>query len=743
MGTRTLTPNMGSNYRGSHSVRHKHKQHSHRPLQNRHPGNWIRTFLCACALATTQTPAIAAQTSETESTNTELETITITGERTTGLTSPSLDEARNQTTQVPGATSLIKAKQYKTGRLGGIEDVLAFTPGVFVQGDGSGSARISIRGSGLSQWRGIRGIRFLRNGLPLNDADGSFSAYQLTPLNARYVQVYRGASALRYGAATLGGAINFVTHTGYTAAPLRIRLSGGSHGTRRVRISGGRVFGSHWDAYAAASVKNRDGFRRHSQSDRWQVYANLGYRHSPNAETRLHISILHNQMNWPGDLTLSQVKNEPSQARTLPCSPRAPVCINSIFNDLGITKDIYRLAVQHAIDTANGKLKFGTFYQYDTFDHSNPGVVIAESGHNFGLNMRHVFEFSLAGHTSHFVWGGGIVYGMHEGHIYEQAGHGTKGKLLRVSDQQAATVNLFFQNRWHWRPNLTLITGTQLAWAYRKDAYTFSTRPRKDLSETYVGFSPTVGLLWQATPAIQVFGNISRSFEPPTLTQFRGIGGKALDAQRATTIELGARARGGQLSWQIAVYHTHLSNEILVRKLPKQLWTRHGGMFSTANVDSSVHSGVEIGFDLRQNLGQIPGALHWRAAYTYSHFTFDDHPTFGDNTLPGIPQHFGRISLIYKHPSGFYIGPRLEMAGSYYVDYANTLKAPSYAIWGLRAGYQSGRFTIFIDAHNLGDEHYVATSEAIPNAAARSGPARVFSPGRSRAVYAGLIMKWE
>ena len=43
---------------------------------------------------------------------------------------------------------------------------------------------------------------------------------RLEPLAARYVEVYRGPNALQYGAATLGGAINFVSPTGRSAPPL-------------------------------------------------------------------------------------------------------------------------------------------------------------------------------------------------------------------------------------------------------------------------------------------------------------------------------------------------------------------------------------------------------------------------------------------------------------------------------------------------------------------------------------------
>jgi len=63
----------------------------------------------------------------------------------------------------------------------------------------------------------------MQDGVPLNLADGSFDFQVIEPMATRYIEVYRGANALQFGAATLGGAINYVSPTGYDAPPLQIR----------------------------------------------------------------------------------------------------------------------------------------------------------------------------------------------------------------------------------------------------------------------------------------------------------------------------------------------------------------------------------------------------------------------------------------------------------------------------------------------------------------------------------------
>lgn len=96
--------------------------------------------------------------------------------------------------------------------------MLDFAPGVLIQSRfGAEEARLSIRGSGIQRTFHGRGLWLMQDGMPLNLADGGFDMQAVEPLSANHIEVYRGANALQvYGAATLGGAINFISNTGYT-----------------------------------------------------------------------------------------------------------------------------------------------------------------------------------------------------------------------------------------------------------------------------------------------------------------------------------------------------------------------------------------------------------------------------------------------------------------------------------------------------------------------------------------------
>src|SRR5699024_3157854 len=121
----------------------------------------------------------------------------------------------------------------------------------------------------------------------------------------------------------------------------------------------------------------------------------------------------------------------------------------------------------------------------------------------------------------------------------------------------------------------------------------------------------------------------------------------------------------------------------------------------------------------------------------YSRFRFVNDPAFDDNAIPGIPEHFGRLELLYEHPSGFYFGPTIEVASAYYVDFANTLKTRDYTIYGLRSGYDNDNgLSVYVDVRNLANKHYAANTNLIADAGGRD--AAVFNPGLSRSVFAGV-----
>jgi iron complex outermembrane receptor protein len=160
-----------------------------------------------------------------------------------------------------------------------------------------------------------RGINILINGIYFGDADG-FSDFESIDLLAyERIEVYKGANALRYGANTMGGAINFVPRTGYNASTLQMRVIGGSFGFVSGQVSSGKVtapfkignMDATADYYISASGNRQHGFQEHSEQARQRVNANVGLQLGSHQEIRAYFLQANVSEFLPGTLTNEQL----------------------------------------------------------------------------------------------------------------------------------------------------------------------------------------------------------------------------------------------------------------------------------------------------------------------------------------------------------------------------------------------------------------------------------------------------
>ncbi|MGX2029904.1 MULTISPECIES: TonB-dependent receptor domain-containing protein [Methylocaldum] len=656
---------------------------------------------------------------------TQLPTLTITGEADTApqaLTVPNIETAREQINRVPGGVDIIDAESYQKGRAANLKDVLDYSPGVYVQPRfGAEESRVSIRGSGIQRTFHGRGIKLLQDGVPLNLADGGFDMQAVEPLAAEYVEVYRGANALMYGSTTLGGAINFVSRAGYTASPLQLRFESGSFDTYRAQVSSGQVIGDA-DYYISGTFFSTNGFRNWSEQENERIFSNFGYRFNENLETRFYVTYVNTQSNLPGSLTKAQLEDDPTQAN--PSSLRGQQKRDFRLMRLGNTTT-WRWDDKQRIDISS-------FWSYKDLYHPI-FQVLDQVSDDYGMNIRYTNENDLFGRKNIFILGLYPTGGRTQDDRFVNVG-GHRGARRAKSTQDAINIDLYGENQHYILHQLALVTGLQLSYASREYTDRFLSNGDQSDHQDFFGVSPKIGARWEFTANSQAYVNFSRSFEPPSfgeLTLQYGNTPLQLSAQRGSTVEIGTRGQEGMVNWDLSYYHAWIENELLQLRDPAD---PSGTATITRNADSTtIHQGIELGFEVRPIENIV-----LRQAYMWNDFRFDNDPTYGNNRLPGIPEHYLRAELRYEHPSGFYAGPNVEWSATRIpVDLANTLSADAYAIMGFRAGYRTKQgFSAYFEAKNLTDEKYAATTGVIANADGRD--AAQFYPGDGRAFFGGV-----
>lgn len=637
---------------------------------------------------------------------------------------PIVARTRTRLSRTPGAVSVVANETFENRTAQGLSDMLRDVPGVLAQKRYGEESRLSIRGSGLSQGFHQRGVLLAQDGVSFADADG-FSDFQgIDPLTARYVEVYRGGNALRFGGAQLGGAVNIVTPTGRTAESANlVRVEGGAFGTVRAQGSAARVRGD-WDVYANLDALASDGWREQSEQTQARATVNLGRRFGEDRELRLIVYAADVQQDVPGALPLDQALT----------TPRAAPAVN-LVNDYGRDQSLLRTSLQTRWRLTEALVFEGGVYGTTKSLYHPIYQVIDQEGQTQGLFGRFDWAGRVGGMEADLYYGLSYRQGDLKAEQFQNVG-GQRGAQTSDARQQASGLDVFAEGRLFVRPSLALVAGGSWGRATR-DYQRFSGAPFA-ASRAFEWFAPRAGLLWQAEDGPQVYANVTRSVEPPTfgaLVQGAAPSFVPVEPQKAWTGEVGTRGRRGPLTWDVTLYRAHVEDEIL------NFLIGPGVPAATFNADRTIHQGVEAALDWRLPVrGPAGGTLMLRQSYGYSDFRFDADPVYGDNRLPVAPEHQYRAALKYAHPAGWFVTPSVEWRpGDVWVDYANSMKAPGFTVWSVNAGWELSKgVTLFVDARNLADERYVAEFSAVTDARLPSVSKAVFVPGEGRGVFTGL-----
>lgn len=683
--------------------------------------------------------AIATMSANALADHIALETIDVEGKQIEGsVTQPNINQAREEINKTAGGVTVVDMEQVREGRTSNFADTLGLATGVLAQSRfGAEETRLSIRGSGIQRTFHGRGIKLMQDGILVNLADGSFDFPAIDPMATDYIEVHRGANAFQYGSSNLGGSVNFISRTGYTAPKFEVRTEGGSYGYYRLGVSTGGVV-DDVDYFVTASKYHSDSFRDNAQQSADRLTGNVGYKINDYIETRFYVGYVNNDSQLSSSLTKQQLKEEPRQA-TVTSGPLAGQGISE--RDINLT----RIANKTTFQFDSSKLELGAFYSQkslfhpiiDLFVFGNDSIgVIDQETDDYGLSAKYTHQSHLFGFGNELIVGYIPTYGEVDYKNFRNV-NATRGALINKQSQIASNHEVFVEDRLSLTPDLTFIAGLQYTNARRKSNDEFIRPATGDQSydARYNGYSPKLGVLFQLKPAVQLFANVSQSFEPPSHGELNLIVADALKAQRGATFEIGTRGNSQYVDWDVAIYEAHLDNELLQVGIA-------GSPFATVttNADKTIHRGLELGLTAR-----LPFSLESRTSYLLNNFKLDGDATYGNNRLPGIQRQLLRSELLYRGShflSNFYFGPTIEWSPERYnVDFAESLYADNYFIWGLKAGQKvNEHWSWFLEGRNLANQKYAASTGISRDL--NGADTATFLPGDGRTAYMGVTFTY-
>jgi len=613
--------------------------------------------------------------------------------------------AQADTPPPPGGTDTVPAAAIADTTAVSLRDALAFSPGVYLQPRYGQEVRVSIRGSGIGRGNHVRGITLFQDGVPINLADGGGDFQEIDPQLFERIDVIRGANALAWGAATLGGAINAVTPTGRSAGGVRMRGDGGSFGTLRGLLTGG-VSSGVGDAFAAVAGDSSGGDRDHADRHALRFNGNVGLALSSVARNRLYVSAQTIRQKLPGALTRAAALADQRQAAAA-----------AVAGDQARNIDSLRVQDRLDLDWGTVRVAVAGFLNVKMLDHPIFEVIDQQS--------------TDGGAVARLQWDTGPVsvaagtlarFGTVRSRRFRNLA-GARGAITFRAEQAARTVDSYAELRWRPLAPVTLVGGVDWGVGMRRQDTLFpivATGRR-----TFDELSPRIGALIDAG-GVTFYANRSRSHEMPGFTELAQVASFVpLDAQRGWTNEIGARGSAGAARFDVALYRSDLRGELLQFTVDQSIPA------ATFNAGRTRHQGLEASLDL--------ALARWatvRQVYSYSDFRFRDDAQYRDNRLPVVPRHLWRGELRLGSATTW-IAPRVEwVPQGAWADYRNTTRTSRYALLGLNgAAAVTARLSAFIDLRNLTGTRATGDVAAVVGASPASS---IYYPVERRAAYIGL-----
>ena len=652
-------------------------------------------------------------------------------------------DAARSPLELPFAWSRATIDDRPALRRSSVADLLLGVPGVQVQerANPSQDPRIAIRGFGARSAFGVRGVRVLRDGVPLTLPDGQTPLDWLDLESVGRMDIIRGTAAALYGNAA-GGVID-VRSRAPDPHPVSLdaRLwDGGGLQRASVLASGsradttGRVQGGGW--LGSVTRTTGDGPRQWSHLDATSAFARalvtVGGTRLEVQGTRYDAPRAENT----GALTAAELARDPRLPDSLNITRRSRKAV--------VQSQLALLAARgDGANTLNASLFVGT----RTLDNPLPFAIVAVD--------RHVAGGSLHGavRTTRLPWPVRLGAGADAQRQVDDRLNlencaavlptaaattlcprpGTERGALRLNQQERVGGLGGYARAEVEAPHRLFASA-----ALRYDRVQFTVRDRfitgtnlDDSGERALSaLSPMLGLSWRARPLLSVYANLSTAFETPTITELTnqdngaaGLNG-LLEPQRTRTAELGVQSVvRGRLRADVALFRATVLDELVPFDVPNQ-----PGRRAFRNAGRTSRTGVET------NLAATVALFDVGVAHTWSRFAFDRYTvgstSYAGKAIPGIPAQLLQAYLTARR-DGWFATIDGTASSRVSADDANRVFAAGYAAWNVRAGAtvpHLGRLRLepTVGIENVFDRRYAGS--VVINAT-RS---RYFEPGLPR-----------
>jgi iron complex outermembrane receptor protein len=648
--------------------------------------------------------------------------------------------------EVPFAVAMTRPDSTRPGlRNTALDETLFLLPGVTVVNryNPTQDPRVSVRGFGARSAFGVRGVRMLRDGIPLTLPDGQTPVDYVELESVGRVEAIRGSASSLYGNAA-GGVID-LRSAEPPVAPIAARLRHVADGgalQRSVGSLGGTVGPASYQA--TATHASGPGYRDYSRTRTTHGFGR-GLLRAGGTDVALTAMTFDMPLaENPGPLTLAELRADPTQADSQSLAKRASKAV--VQRQLGVTGS-------RAL--RGGEITAIAYAGTRALDNPTPFAVVDFDRMSFGASLRASLPVSAFA-RSHLVTAGADYQQQTDDrrNFVNCAGlppgvppacptpGEQRGRLTLDQRELVTSVGPYF------RADVELASRVRLGAGVRADVVRFELRDRfvtatnadDSGDRTLRAVSPTVGAVVRLQPLAAAYLNVSSAFETPTATELvnqpDGSAGlnRELEPQIGLTYESGIKGLlASRVQYDVALYVTRVRDELIPFEVPGGSGRRY-----FRNAGRTDRRGAEVA------LAGTAGPIDLGLAYTFARLRFDEYQVgtadFSGKRIPGVPPHQVQVSATWRHRALFATADGVT-ASRTYVDDANTTRAPAYQILHLRGGtarlFAGPSVSAVVGVNNVFDARYA------PSIAVNAARAKYYEPAPGRRLYVSIAVGVE
>lgn len=653
-----------------------------------------------------------------------------------------------------------------------------------------------------------QGLSVYMDGVRINEPFGDTVNWSVIPESAiAGINLMSGSNPL-FGLNTLGGALSVRTKNGFTHPGAEVEVSGGSFGRRSVRadIGGSR---ENLGYFVTGNYFEEDGWRDYSPSESKQLFGNLAWQ-GEEGSLDLTLSLSDSNLIGNGPLPESLVKEDPEAIFTRPDITDQKAALLRLGGQRALGESLILEGALYyrnsKVDTLNGDdsdfeacadpANAGFVCEADGGDEAivldqngNPivadeavdGATVNRSSSDqdtLGLNLQMAFLQPLAARENQLIIGmaadrSEVAFSSSTelGRLDETRKAIGSGRFVEEGftevDSKTGNLSFYLTDTWSFSERLALT----LSGRWNRTEIELRDRLGTALNgdHRFSRFNPAVGLTYDLTEGVNLYGGYSESNRAPTAMELTCadaedpcrlpnafLSDPPLDQVVARTWEAGLRGARPGLEWHLGLFQTANRDDILFISAGA---LTNQGYFD--NVGETRRRGIE--FSLRGRLfdGRLDGFL----SYTRLQATFEEqlniaspnHPYAVDgeiavrpgDRLPGLPENLLKVGLTYRLTPKLSLGADARYSSSIVMrgDEANLdREIDGYTVVDLRSEYRAtDRLRLSVKIANLFDTEYQTFGlygEADQVLGDEADDTRFLSPGSPRAVWAGVAYEF-